>query len=179
MRHFSWEGLWGLLIGACLGVPVVFYLLTSLPEDIVRRSLGAVIIGMVIFDVIIARRQGMHYPPWSGVFFGFLGGSISGAFNIGGPALVAYTYARPISKEANVGTLSFMFVIVGLVRSALLVIGNHLHVGVLRPVVWSLVPMLIGILLGTRFMRVVPQKQLRAGVLVVLLVLGVKYLLGK
>jgi len=178
MRHFLWQGLWGLLLGACLGVPIGFYLLTSLPEDIVRRSLGAVICGMVVFDLLIARRPGVHYPTWSGVFFGFLGGSISGAFNIGGPALVAYTYARPVSKEANVGTLSFMFLIVGLVRSGLLVAGDHLHMGVLRPVVWSVIPMLVGILVGNRFMRVVPQRQLRAGVLVVLLILGLKYLLG-
>lgn len=164
--------------GACVGVPLGFWFLTSLPADTVKRWLGAVLLVMVLFDFHLVRHRGLHYPDGSAFWVGFAGGNLGGAFNIGGPPLVAWIYARDWSKERIVATLSVSFLATGLIRLALLAGTSQIDAQVRTMFVWSVGPMLVGLLLGHRLLRRVSQQLLRNSVYVVLGIIGLCYLAG-
>lgn len=177
-RHFQWRGALSLMLGAWAGVPLGFWFLTSLPSDAVKRWLGAALLVMVLFDFYLVRHRGLHYPDGSAFWIGFAGGNLGGAFNIGGPPLVAYIYARDWSKERIVATLSLIFLTTGLIRLSFLAGTSQIDAQVRTLFVWSVAPMLVGLLLGHRLLTRVSQHVLRNSVYVVLGILGICYLAG-
>lgn len=177
-RHFDWRGATSLMLGAWAGVPLGFWFLTSLPSESVKRWLGAALLGMVLFDFYLVRHRGLRYPAGSAFWIGFAGGNLGGAFNIGGPPLVAYIYARDWPKERIVATLSVAFLTTGLIRLTLLTGTAQIDQGVRTICIWSVAPMLLGLLLGHRLLTRVPPHLLRNSVYVVLGILGICYLAG-
>lgn len=178
VRHFEWAGSRGLMIGSCLGVPLGFWGLAGLPDDKVIRYLGATVAAMVLFDMLASRRKGLRYPDWAGFWLGLVSGGISGAFNVGGPILVAYLYSRDWSKQRNVSTLSAIFLTSGLIRLALLSAAEYWRPTTLLPSAWALGPTIGAILLGNRLLRRVPQERLKQGVRAGLLALSGWYLIA-
>jgi uncharacterized membrane protein YfcA len=176
-RHFLWTGTAVLLISVGVGVPIGFALLTQLPADTVRRWLGGALCFMVGFEASFGGRA-WRYPAWTQPLVGLAGGALAGAFNIGGPPLVAYLYSQPWSKQRIAATLSVLFVGCGLVRLSLLAQANELTPIAWRAAVWSVAPMTLALLAGNRLLDRIPQRALRFAVYAVLLALGVYYLVG-
>lgn len=176
-RHFEWRAVAGLLLGAWLGVPLGFFLLTRLPAEHVRQCLGAVLCAMVLFDGLLGRRA-WRYPIWTQPAIGLASGALGGAFNIGGPPLVAYMYSQPWTKQRIVASLSVIFLTSGIIRTGLLAGSNYLTPTIWRAAFWSMPPIVVALLLGNRLLDRVPQHGLRTAVYVILFLLGVRYLLG-
>jgi uncharacterized protein len=175
-RHFAWSGCTGLLLGAWVGVPIGFLFLTRLPGDQVRRWLGVALCGLVLFELLFGRRA-WRYPAWTQPVVGLASGALGGAFNIGGPPLVAYMYSQPWTKQRIVASLSVVFLSSGLIRTGLLVQGNYLTPLVWQAAAWSVVPMVLALLYGNQLLQHVPQARLRTAVYAVLLFLGGQYVL--
>ena len=175
-RHVSWSGAEGLWIGSALGVPLGFEAVGALPQSLTLRLLGLTICGMVLFEVFVGRPRSIHPPDWLAWPIGVGGGILSGAFNIGGPPLVVFIYGRPWPKERQVATLSGLFLLHGLVRLALLLAAGRVRGSTWTASAWAVGPLLAAIVLGQRALRLVTQGQLRAGVDLVLLALGGRYL---
>jgi uncharacterized membrane protein YfcA len=148
-----------------------------LSETLVIRLLGLSICLLVLFEFVATRRYGVRLPDWSGWCIGLASGALSGAFNIGGPPLVAYIFDRPWSKEQQVATLSSVFVASGLMRLALLVWHEQLHESTWILTAWAVVPMLAAIVCGNRLLKYIPQQRLRIGIYATLLLLGGRYLI--
>lgn len=177
-RHFVWSTSVAVLLASVgIGVPAGFLLLTQLPVDVVRQWLGGALCLMVGFDWLSGRWQ-WRYPDWTQPLVGFAGGALAGAFNIGGPPLVAYLYVQPWSKQRIVATLSVLFVGCGLVRLALLAGVDQLTAPVWLASGCAAVPTIAAMLCGTRLLQHVPQRTLRTTVFVAILLLGIRYLLG-
>jgi uncharacterized protein len=176
-RHFHWSGVTGLMLGAWIGVPLGFTVLTQLPGDQVRQWLGAALCLMVAFEGLFGHRA-WRYPPWTQPIVGVASGALSGAFNIGGPPLVAYMYSQPWTKQRIVASLSVVFLSSGLIRTALLAQAHYLTPLVWQAAAWATGPMIVALLLGNRLLDRVPQRALRLAVYGVLFLLGVRYLLG-
>jgi len=176
LKHVPWSSLRGLALGTVVGVPLGFALVESLPRTIVARVLGLTLCSMVLFEFVVTRRTSWSWPRWVEPFVGLFSGALTGAFNVGGPPLVAYIYSQPWSKEKHVAGLTAVFLGGGLIRVALLLSYNELPSQAWTAAGWALVPMLAAILCGNRLLRHVPQRHLRAGVFAVLLFLGGRYL---
>ena len=178
LRDAPWPRLWMLAVCTAAGVPLGFWLFEALPRTIVMRVLGLTLCSMVLFDLLVARHLEWRWPRWLEPLVGIGSGILTGAFNVGGPPLVAYIYSQPWSKHEHVAGLTAVFISGGLVRVALLFAHRDVPPDVWKATAWSVLPMLAAIILGNRLLTLIPQQRLRAGVFTVLLFLGGRYLLA-
>jgi len=121
-RHINVAWLWRLLLGAAIGVPMGVYLLTSLPDVILRRFIGVVLLGYCASEVWRGRAGGTDTrgsSAWWSLPLGWLAGLISGAVNAGGPPVVVYIYRQPWKRDAIRATLCAFFMCVALYKTAL------------------------------------------------------------
>lgn len=179
LREVPWSSLRWLWLGTVAGVPLGFFMLESLPRGMVTRVLGLLLCSVVVFEFVVARRTSWRWPRWLEPIVGLASGTLTGAFNIGGPPLIAYIYSQPWSKEKHVAGITAVFLSGGLIRVALLLSYNELPREAWTSAGWALPPMLAAIVCGNRLLRRIPQRQLRTGVFAVLFVLGGRYLFAE
>jgi uncharacterized membrane protein YfcA len=177
LRDVPWAGLPRLWLGTLVGVPLGFELFESLPQAMITRVLGVMLCSMVLFEFLVARRTSLRWPRWLEPIVGVASGILTGAFNIGGPPLVACIYSQPWSKEQHVAGLTAVFLSGGLIRVGLLLVQDDLPSAAWSVSGWTLLPMLLALVCGNRVLGYVPQQQLRAAVFTVLLILGGRYLI--
>ena len=142
------------------------------------RLLGGCLCVLVWFDLTTKREEISHWPSWAGWCAGLASGTLSGAFNIGGPPLVAYVYGRPWPKEQQVATLSGLFLTGGIIRLGLLMSQGEVRTSSWTSAAWAVGPLILAVVCGHRLLRYVPQRRLRLAVQVFLLVLGARYLIA-
>lgn len=176
-RHLCWHRGRSLIIGSAVGVPFGVYLLAYLEPAPLLRAMGIVLVAFAAVEL----RSDPHAPPrvpdWLGLPAGFVGGSIGGALNMGGPPVIAYAYAQPWSKEEIVATLQLVFGVSALLRVVLIGAGGLYTPPMVPLLLLTLVPMAGAIFVGTRLLLRVPLAPLRRGVAVFLLALGLKHAL--
>ncbi len=171
LRH-----VWGLLVSSAIAIPFGVNLLTAIDEHVVRTILATIIIGYVFLTIWSDRLPTLDHPAWA-YGLGFIGGLLSGTFNIGGPPAVIYgTGRRWLANEfrANLQTYA-------LVNGAVVLI-VHFHEGNLTPEVWQLfilsIPaILLGLSLGFGLNNYINQQKFRKLVLALFLVMGMRLLL--
>jgi hypothetical protein len=177
LRHVRWSSVGPLAFGSAVGVPLGFFSLTTLPQALVLRMLGLAICLLVLFEGALRRGGVLRLPDCAAWWVGIVSGTLSGAFNIGGPPLVAYIYGRPWPKEQQVATLSGVFLASGAFRLALLLASQRSPTATWISTAWAVGPMLLAIVCGNRLLDYVSQRQLRLGVSVALMALGGRYLI--
>ncbi len=174
MRRAHTRYLW---IGSAIGVPFGFLIVSALPQGLLIRLLGLTIVLLVGFELTLSRGAAPGIPGWAGWCIGLTSGALSGAFNIGGPPLVAYIYGRPWPKEQQVATLTGVFLTSGIIRLALMVGSGRALAAAWAPAAWAVAPMLGAIIGGNRLLKYVSHRQLRTGVNLALLACGGRYLI--
>jgi uncharacterized membrane protein YfcA len=176
LRDVRWSSV-DLWISSTIGVPLGFLVLTELPQAALLRLLGLFICVLALFELAVARGRTQRLPSWAGWGVGLASGALSGAFNIGGPPLVAYIYGQPWSNQERVATLSGLFLTTGLIRLALLLVAGELTGATWGAAAWAAGPMVLAVVGGNRALRHLPQRGLAVAVNVALLVLGGRYLI--
>jgi len=101
----------GVLVGVVLGVSA----LGSLDRDLMVRTLGVTIIAISLWNLRAPALQSGEAPIRDGIT-GLLGGLLGGAFNTGGPAIVAHLYRRPDPPQAVKATNQLIFLTMGVTR---------------------------------------------------------------
>ncbi len=175
-KHFVWRDSAGLIVGVVLGVPIGVQLLSWGQSETLLRCLGGTMCFFAVIDPLLQRLQLGPIPHWCAVPLGFLSGVFGGAFNIGGPPAVAYVYSQPWTKQQIVAALQAMFSVSSMLRVALLGHVGLLGSNVLFVFGCSMIPVLLGIWWGGRLLNRVAQSQVKTGVLLIVFVMGVKYL---
>ena len=168
---------WRLVLSSCLGIPAGLFLLTGVPERLMKVFLGILIILFSLYNLashhlkIINRRQ---VSGGSGItyLFGFVAGIIGAAYNTSGLVITIYATLRDWPPDRFRSTLQSYFVSTGL-----LILASHGLAGlwtsyVLRLYVTSLPLVLVGIFLGSKLNRFIPQGQFDGYVNVGLLIMG-------
>jgi len=146
----------GVLVGVVLGVSA----LGALDRDLMVRTLGVTIIAISLWNLRTPTPQTGEAPIRDGVA-GLLGGLLGGAFNTGGPAIVAHLYRRPDSPQAVKATNQLIFLTMGLAR-----LPTATAQGQMTSAIWIeaaiMVPILVaGLLIGIRLGRRVSPTQFR------------------
>jgi uncharacterized membrane protein YfcA len=177
-RHLRWRRSLPLVAGSGVGIPLGVFALVQLDAGVLIRALGAFMVLFALVDLAGSKRWRIRLPAASAFPVGVVSGSLGGAFNAGGPPLIAYTYAQPWTKEEIIATLQLVFGVSALLRLALLGQQGLMHAGLWQIAAWAVVPMFAGITVGNRLLARVPREPLRAGVSCVLLVIGLKYLVA-
>ena len=152
-REVLWRPALRIIPGIAVGVVLGVAALASLDRDLMVRTLGVTIIAISVWNLRAPSIQTREAPIWDGIT-GLVGGLLGGAFNTGGPPVVAHLYRRPDPPQAIKGTNQLVFLTSGLVRlptataQDLMTASIWTEAGVVAPFV--LAGLLTGIWLGRR-----------------------------
>ncbi len=170
------RAVWRLSLAALVGIPIGVALARSISEDLVLTVLGLILVGYSLYALITPRLPELKHPVWA-FAFGFVGGILSGAYNVAGPAAVIYGNCRRWSPDEFRSNLQAFF----LINDAFVLI-NHGLVGNLKPIVWSyylaaLPAIVLGIFFGLKLDRRINPDVFRKMVQVLLIVMGLRLIL--
>ncbi len=131
-----------LLPGMAVGLGVGLLALKNVDPTWLIRGLGATIFGIAVWNVTATRGHGEGSRFWEFVV-GFSSGTIGGAFNTGGPPIVAYLYRRADSPEVLKATVQMTFLSFTVVRFATASSVGLIDREILRLAAWF-TPVVIG-----------------------------------
>jgi len=186
-RSVVWSGLTPIVVGLLVGIPLGIFFLVKCPQDILLRVLGVVLIASA---VRAARPNG---PTDSGTtparptlrstavggLVGLATGALGGAFNTGGPPVIAYVYCRPGTKEQRTATLQAVFAISVVARIIVMAAPptSLYDRSILLAALACLPGGIVGTLGGYALFRRFPPRALEVFVAVFLFGLGLKLLI--
>jgi hypothetical protein len=176
-RSALWRRALQILPGLLVGIVVGVLALRHVERAWMVRLLGATVIGISAWNLAAPR---LH-PPRSRALdlgVGLLSGLLGGAFNTGGPPLVAHLYAQREAPEAAKATIQALFLTTSLTRLPL-----SAAQGLVAPAVWRdatlAAPFAVaGLALGVALARRVGPEQFRRAAWVGLGALGVVLLVS-
>lgn len=107
-RKIHWGSAWRLVVSTLVGIPLGLFLLTSVPEAILKGILALVILAFAAFS-LLSRNPAMLEDDRHAWLFGFAGGILGGAYGMNGPPLVVYGALRRWSPQHFRATLQGYF----------------------------------------------------------------------
>lgn len=176
-RHADWRTLLRLAPAVVAGLLVGAVFLALSTDGIVRRTIGVILLAMVVLTLWRRRRESI---PASGrtaaAGYGTLAGFTTMVANSGGPVMSMYFLATRTPVKVFLGTSAWFFAIVNLTKVPFLA-----GIGLLTPEVLlldlTLAPMVvIGALIGIRLAKRMPQR-LFDRLVIALTIAGSVYLL--
>jgi hypothetical protein len=174
-RQFQLGVVARLAIASLPMVPVGIVLLRYLPERLLLIALSLVICSYALYALFKFRLPHFQSDIWA-YGFGACSGILSGAYNTGGPPVVIYGNCRRWPPEVFKSNLSSFFLL-----NALTVNLGHAVQGNFTREVWQYVPgglagFATGAIAGLVLSRYLQPALFQKGVLILLLVSGVKML---
>ena len=166
-----------LTAASILGIPLGVFLLRRVNEGVVTAVLGILVLGFALYAIFGATLPALNNSAWA-YGFGFFAGILGGAYNTSGPPVIIYANCRRWPPAEFKSNLQGFF----LVNSGFVLISHALG-GSFTPVVWrqaliALPAILLAVLFGSRFDRILSPDRFRRIVLFALLGLGASLLLG-
>jgi uncharacterized membrane protein YfcA len=148
--HFRSAG-W-LVISTLFGIPLGLWLLTAIPEAVVKAILAVVIVGFSSYCLISRSPVRLKNDRWAWVF-GFGAGVLGGAYGMNGPPLVVYGSLRQWSPEQFRATLQGYFLPASLLGMCGYWFAGLWTAAVTRHYLWTLPLVLAAIFLGRAINR--------------------------
>ena len=166
-RQIDWGWLRPLLVGNALGIPLGVWLLAVVPEAPLRAT-----VSIVIFAAAMLLLSGWRAPFDDTAAVrsatGFVSGVLNGLAAIGGMAVAVMLFATSLTGAAARATLIALFFATDLYSLAWAGGNGLLSTSLVLWVGWLMVPMLVGIWIGSRHFLKVDEAGFRRGVLRVL-----------
>jgi uncharacterized membrane protein YfcA len=185
---WTWRGkwdlrnFWRLLPGTVIGVAAGTGLLGTLPERELKAGLGALAVAFVTIQLVRQRNgtSGAHYSPkaWHGFVAGFLGGFCSVLAHAAGPVITLFLLPQRLGKERFVATTVLYYSVLNWIKVPSYVLTGMLTVKVLGAAVWLVPLILLGVYTGVKLNRAIPEGLFNNVVYAIVIVTGVKLLLG-
>jgi uncharacterized protein len=170
-RDIHWNWMAWLVAGNVVGIPLGVMLLADGDANLVKAGIAALVL---VFAVALARRW---RPPWhdgrgTRLATGLVSGLCNGLAAIGGLAAVVMLLSSAVAVASTRATLIGLFVFIDLYSLA--VASGHGLVGasMLVATAWLLLPMLIGVALGSRWYARVDEQRFRRVVVFTLIALA-------
>ena len=164
-----------MIIASLVMIPLGVWAVSNLDEKIVLRVLGSVMIIYSIWALSGVNLPQLNSPAWK-LLAGGTGGMLGGAFNTSGPPVIMYGNCRRWAPDTFKANLTGYFIL-----NSLFIVANHAWSGNLSADVWrywlaALPAIVLGMLAGFRLDRIIPAAVFRKIVLVILLVMGMRFL---
>lgn len=173
--HHSIRNGLAFIIASVIGVLIGVTVTATVSDRLLIRVLGVVMCGISAGELFTDRtKEDRGSERWV-VPLGVVSGSLSGAFNMGGPIAVMYLYRQPWPKEQIAAVLQVVFGVTGVVRVASL-----WHAGLLQEIppslfAWAIGPTLIGLAVGMWAFSRISKRWLRPLVFLGIGLVGLKY----
>jgi len=173
VRTVDWHSVRSLGAGLLLGIPAGVLLLARAPKEPILNTLACLVILFALFRLVWRRPLPLRTNAAGDLVLGFLSGSFSAAFGIGGPPLIVYAMLRDWEPRTFRATLHALALV-----SGFFVVTGHAVAGLwtsdlLRLFGMGVPVMLLGLFLGRKLNRVLDREVFRTAVYGVLLVLGI------
>jgi uncharacterized membrane protein YfcA len=148
--HVAWVEAKRLSIGAIVAMPLGVVVLVTASPNVLRLALGAVTCPAAIWMLLPStrRRPAFEAPPAVTYVVGAVSGVLNTALATNGPPLVIYLRARDLDINTFRSTISTVFTVSGVAGLVVLLIGRAVHAVACEYFVLTLVPALLGWLLG-------------------------------
>lgn len=168
----DFQSAWRLIVASLVGIPFGVFLLHTAPERVVKSVLGLVLVVYGVYNLLTPGVPHVHHEKYAWPF-GFLAGVLGGAYNTSGPPVVIYGTLRRWSPEYFRATMQCYFFF-----TFLATIISHSVARLLTPLVfelflWSLPGIGVGIYLGGKVHRMIPQQMFSRVLFSLLVVIGV------
>jgi len=186
-KSVVWAGLTPIIVAMLVGIPFGIFVLVKAPQDILLRVLGVVLIASAVRS---AKPNGAAADCQASgtrtlrdtlvaLVVGSSTGALAGAFNTGGPPIIAYLYCRPGTKEQRTATLQMVFAISVAARIIVMAAppASLYTVPVLLVALACLPGAVAGSFVGQALFRRIPQRALEIVVTFFLLGIGLKLLI--
>ena len=164
-----------LVTSAFIGMPFGLVLFSFASEDVLRLSLGWVVI---VATVLIARDFRLEGGRSAEYAMGLLSGALSTSLSTNGPPLVFLLQARGLQPQAFRSTINTVFAFSGVASVLVFLVTGNISVDNAIAAMWSLPVMFIAILIGYRFRPLFPPHRFKWLVIVLLLLSGISSLYG-
>jgi len=171
---------WPLYLASLPGLLAGFVLLVALDAAISRAALGGVLAVYALWSLLATPLTcPARLEPWLAVPVGFATGLINGLTGSQVMPVLAYMLALGIDKALLVPAINLSFTLSSLVMLALLGGAGLASVDLLGVALLAIPLVALGIYLGGRLRRWLPEASYRRAVLLVLLVTGLGLLMPK
>jgi hypothetical protein len=170
-QHVDVRAAWRLLLASLLGIPPGVLLVARAPEGLVTALLGIFLLLFGVYNLLNLRLPALRWP---GLVYpvGFLSGILGGAYNTNGPPIIVYGMLARWPPEQFRATLQGYFLC-----SGVFIVLGHAWQGlwtaqVLWLYVYSLPPLLLAVVLGSRLHLMLPRQQFERLISVLLMMMG-------
>lgn len=175
-KAVDFKSTWRLIVATITGVPFGLWLLNYVPEQIVKWVLGLTLIAYGVSSLLAPKYPYLRHERYA-FPFGFVAGILAGAYNTNGPLIAMYGILRRWSPEYFRATMQCYFLFSGIAT----IIGHGLA-GLWTPLVWHLalwaMPGVgLGIYLGGKANRLIPQPMFSKIIFGLLIVVGGLFLI--
>jgi uncharacterized membrane protein YfcA len=175
-HHVTLTDVVRLTLPALLAIPLGVWLLGRLDPVVVTRGLGLVLVAYGVYGLVGRALPQLRHRGWP-VVVGVASGLLTGAFNTGGPPVVAYADACQWDPNRFRGNLQWFFLATGIFVVFSHAAADHFTRDIGLLALGALPALLLGQWIGVRLGNVFSEATFRRVVLVLLLVLGAQLLL--
>lgn len=171
-RKIDWYSLRWLLIGSFFAIPVGVYFLATIPAEPMRLFISALVL---IAAILLLSGWAWRRMPGRPLILttGVTCGLLNGAAAIGGPPVILFYLSSPAGVAVSRASIIAYFLGIDVISLVMTTIQGLVTMETLRLTAMALLPLLLGINLGSRMFKNVNEKAFRKHVLVLLIILAV------
>lgn len=165
------ESLKRLIPSALLGIPFGIWFLTSIPEVLVARTLGTLLISYGLYRLLSRVKLSQISIRWA-YFFGFMGGMLGSACSISGPPVVLYGSFKQWEQRRFRATIQAFLLIAGVLIAAGHAMNGLWDTVMWQRSLWALPVLALSTVLGNVIAGYLPANKFDRVIFVVFIVLG-------
>ncbi|MDH3685356.1 MAG: sulfite exporter TauE/SafE family protein [Myxococcales bacterium] len=171
-EHVDWPTVRRIVPALLCGVALGVFALGNVDREWMVRILGVTIVAISVWNLAAPSLQ-EHASLAADLAAGFLGGVLGGAFNTGGPPLIAHLYRREAEPVALKATIQSIFLGISLSRAPIAAASGLMGGGVWRDAATALPLAFVGLWAGHQLSRRLSPERFRRAAWLALGLLGV------
>ncbi len=175
-REIDWYSLRWLLAGSCVAVPMGVYFLATIPAEPMR-----IFISILVLTAAILLLSGWAWRRMPGrpliLSTGLACGLLNGAAAIGGPPVILFYLSSPAGVAVSRASIIAYFLGIDVMSLTMASIQGLTTMATFNLTAIALLPLLLGINLGSRMFKNVNEAAFRHHILILLIILAVTGLL--
>jgi uncharacterized membrane protein YfcA len=166
-----------LTLASLLGVPAGVWALANVNEALILRLMGLILIAYTGYALLRPAASRLISPRW--VYpAGFVAGFLGGAYNTPAPPVIVYGALRGWPKEEYRAVLHGLFCFNGVLVVVSHAVAQHMTGEVLTSFLYTVPPLLLGVLFASRMDSRLNRDRFRKLVTVMTLLLGFSLAIG-
>jgi uncharacterized membrane protein YfcA len=170
-KQAHWPAVIATLVASLPAMGIGYWLLNYLSENalsVLRHLLGVTIFICALMILKPPREGSKASPLFVYGFYGAMGGVLGGLFATTGPPLVFQFYRQPLTIPVIRDSLLAIFLISSACRTAIVTLSDQMTGDVLWIAGFALPVVILATILGRRFPPPLPEKTIRQGVFLLL-----------